>query len=55
MLDPLRSGLFAEKFRDERVMINHLGRSPNSAEAARAAFERRPPRFVDTQTTSGGH
>jgi enoyl-CoA hydratase/carnithine racemase len=48
MLDPLRPGSLAEKFREERVTSNH--RSPNTAEAARAAFEGREPRFVDAVT-----
>ncbi|MHB8464035.1 MAG: crotonase/enoyl-CoA hydratase family protein [Acidimicrobiales bacterium] len=47
MLDPLRPGSLAERFRDERVTIQHLGRSPNTAEAALASFEGREPQFVD--------
>jgi enoyl-CoA hydratase/carnithine racemase len=50
MFDPFRPGSLAEKFRDERVTIKHLGRSPNTAEAALASFEGREPRFVDAQS-----
>jgi enoyl-CoA hydratase/carnithine racemase len=50
MLDPMRPGSLAEKFRDERVTIQRLGRSPNTAEAALAAFEGREPKFVDAQS-----
>jgi enoyl-CoA hydratase/carnithine racemase len=49
MLDPLRPGSLAEKFREERTTIQQLGRSPNTAEAAVAASEGRPPRFVDAR------
>lgn len=49
MLDPLRPGSLAEKFREERTTIQQLGRSPNTAEAALAASEGRPPRFVDAR------
>jgi enoyl-CoA hydratase/carnithine racemase len=49
MLDPLRPGSLAEQFRDERVTITHLRRSPNMAEAALASVEGREPRFIDAQ------
>jgi enoyl-CoA hydratase/carnithine racemase len=50
MLDPMRPGSLAEKFRDERVTIKHLARSPNLAEAALASVEGREPKFVDAQS-----
>ena len=48
MLDPLRSGSLAEKFRDERLTVKQLGRSANATEAALAVFEARMPRFADS-------
>jgi enoyl-CoA hydratase/carnithine racemase len=47
MLDPLRPGSLADRLEDERATITDLGRSPNTAEAARAGFEGRSPQFVD--------